>query len=62
MNKPSTFIRTFVYDYAEEIDNKVNDYAEKHNVEIISISVHYFSFTGVFSAAVLFKRGFDNND
>lgn len=56
---PQSFIKTFVYDYAEEVDNKVNDYAEKHNLEIISISIHYLKFTGVFYATVLFERGIE---
>jgi hypothetical protein len=54
---PSTFVKTFVYDYAEEIDDKVNAYAEKHRLEIKSITVGYLTVNDFFYATVLFERG-----
>ena len=53
-NVPSTFVKTFVYDYAEELDEMVNHYAEDNELEIISISICY---TGVLIATVIFERG-----
>lgn len=54
MSKPSTFVKTFVYDYAEDIDDMVTQYAEENELEIRSISVCY---TSVFAATVVFERG-----
>ena len=54
---PNTFIKTFVYDYAEDVDDKVNSYAEEHNLKINSISVGYLTVNDFFYATVLFERG-----
>ena len=51
---PSTFVKTFVYDYAEDLDNMVNHYAEEAELEIKSISICH---TDVFVASVVFERG-----
>lgn len=53
---PNTFVKTFVYDYAEDLDYMVNHYAEKNELEIISISICH---TDVFVASVVFERGFE---
>lgn len=53
---PSTFIKTFVYDYVEDIDKKVNTYAEDNEVEIKSILVNQTK-CGVLYATVIFERG-----
>lgn len=53
---PNTFVKTFVYDYAEDLDETVNHYAEKNELEIISISICH---TDVFVASVVFERGFE---
>ena len=53
---PNTFVKTFVYDYAEDLDDMVNHYAEDNELEIISISICH---TNVFVASVVFERGFD---
>lgn len=52
--KPSTFVKTFIYDYAEDLDDIVNDYAEYNELEIKSISICH---TDVFVASVVFERG-----
>ena len=51
---PNTFVKTFVYDYAEDIDDKVNTFAEDNELEIRSVSIRH---TGVFVATVVFERG-----
>ena len=51
---PNTFVKTFVYDYAEEVDEMVNHYAEDNELEIKSISICY---TGILIATVIFERG-----
>jgi hypothetical protein len=56
---PSTFVKTFVYDYVEELDEKVNHYAEDNEVEIKSILVNQTNL-GVLYAMVIFERGFEN--
>ena len=53
---PSTFVKTFVYDHAEEIDDKVNHYAEDNELEIKSISTIFLDFSNVFSSTVVFER------
>lgn len=55
INIPGTFVKTFVYDYAEEVDEMVNHYAEDNELEIKSISVCRAS--GVFVTTVIFERG-----
>lgn len=52
---PSTFVKTFVYDYVEDIDKKVNTYAEDNELEIKSILVNQTNL-GVLYATVLFER------
>jgi hypothetical protein len=52
---PNTFVKTFVYDYAEEVDEMVNHYAEDNDLEIISISI---CWSGIYVASVVFERGF----
>ena len=59
-NVPATFVKTFVYDDAEEIDEIANHYAEDNELEVKSISVCYISFSNVFSATVVFGRGCEN--
>ena len=55
INIPGTFVKTFVYDYAEELDDMVNHHAEDNELEIKSVSVCRAS--GVFVASVVFERG-----
>ena len=58
--KPHTFVKTFVYDYAEELDEIVNNYAEDNDLEIISISIcHNHRPSDCFVATVVFERGFE---
>ncbi len=52
--KPNTFAKTFVCDYAEDLDEIVNDYAKENRLEIISIAICH---TDVFVATVVFERG-----
>lgn len=52
---PSTFVKTFVYDYVEELDEKVNRYAEDNKLEIKSILVNQTNL-GVLYATVVFER------
>lgn len=54
---PVTFVKTFVYDYAEDIDKMVNHYAEDNELEIISISI---CCTGVLIATVIFERSVES--
>ena len=54
---PNTFVKTFVYDYAEDVDNIVNAYAEEHRLKIESITVGYIERDSFFYATVLFERG-----
>jgi DNA-directed RNA polymerase subunit RPC12/RpoP len=54
--KPSTFVKTFIYDYAEDLDKIVNHYAKEAKLEIKSISICH---TDVFVASVVFERGFE---
>lgn len=56
---PSTFIKTFVYDYVEDIDKKVNTYAEDNKLEIKSILVNQTNL-GVLYATVLFERSVES--
>lgn len=50
-----TFVKTFVCDYVEDIDDKVNRYAKYNNLEIISISVCHAG-VGVLAATVVFEK------
>lgn len=54
--KPITFVKTFIYDYAEDIDEIVKYYATKNELEIISIAICH---TDVFVATVVFERSFE---
>lgn len=58
MSENITFVKTFVCDYAEDIDDKVNRYAEDNGLEIVSISVCHAS-VGVLAATVVFERGYE---
>ena len=52
-----TFLKTFVYDFAEDIDYIVNAYAEENEIEIISISIcHNHRPSDCFIATVVFER------
>ena len=51
-----TFVKTFVCDFAEDIDDMVNHYALENDLEIISISICH---TDVFIASVVFERGYE---
>ena len=53
---PITFVKTFIYDYAEDIDEIINDYAAENELEIISIAICH---TDVFVATVVFERNFE---
>ena len=54
----NTFVKTFVYDFAEDIDYIVNAYAEKNGFEIVSISIcHNHRPSDCFIATVVFERG-----
>lgn len=55
MSEPWSFVKTFVYDYAEQVEDIVNEYAKIEGLEIVSISVCY---TSVFVATVVFERGY----
>ena len=53
----NTFVKTFVYDFAEDIDYIVNAYAEENELEIISISIcHNHRPSDCFIATVVFER------
>ena len=52
---PSTFVKTFVCDYVEDLDKKVNHYAEENELEIKSILVNQTNL-GVLYATVIFER------
>lgn len=54
--KPKTFAKTFIYDYAEDIDEIVNYYAVKDELEIRSITICH---TDIFVATVVFERSFE---
>ena len=53
-----TVVKTFVCDYAEDIDKEVNHYARFYGLNIKSISVCH---TDVFVASVVFDMGGMNN-
>lgn len=50
--KLDTFVKTFVCDYAEDIENIVNDYANCYELAIRSISICH---TDVLIASVVFE-------
>lgn len=54
--KPKTFVKTFIYDYAEDIDEIVNYYAAKNELEIRSTTICH---TDIFVATVVFERSFE---
>lgn len=56
MKEPLTFVKTFICDYVDEIEDEVNAYAKSNSLEIISISVCHAG-VGVIAAAVVFERG-----
>ena len=57
MPKNSTFLKTFVYDFAKDIDYIVNAYAEEKGLEIRSISIcHNHRPSDCFIATVVFER------
>ena len=55
MSKPFTFVKTFVFDYVEDIEEEVNEYAKSNHLEIKSISVCHAG-VGVIAASVVFER------
>lgn len=54
--KPITFVKTFVCDYAEDLDEIINDYAVENELEIISIAICH---TDIFVTTVVFERSFE---
>ena len=53
-----TFLKTFVYDFAEDIDYIVNAYAEENGLESVAISIwHNHRPSDCFIATVVFERG-----
>lgn len=53
MSKPSTFVKTFVCDYVEDMDRAINTFAKKHGLDIKLISIeHKFAIY----ATVVFER------
>lgn len=50
-----TFVKTFICDYVDEIEDEVNEYAKSNDLEIISISLCHAG-VGVIAAAVVFER------
>ena len=56
MGDPITFIKVFVCDYIEEIEDAVNEYAKDHRCVPLSASVSCLN--GCVSATVVFERGY----
>ena len=57
MSEPINFMKVFVCDYVEDIEDAVNEYAKEHRCRPLSASVT--DLGGCVSAAVVFVRGYD---
>lgn len=53
-------VETWVIDYAEDIETKVNLYCTKHNLNPISISITYCPSLGFVVGLVVENKGDDN--
>ena len=58
MSEPINFMKVFVCDCVEDIEDSVNDYAKEHRCTPLSASVT--DLGGCVSAAVVFVRGHNN--
>ena len=54
MSEPINYIKVFVCDYVEDIEEAVNEYAKEHRVTPLSASVT--DLGGCVSAAVVFEK------
>lgn len=59
MNDLDTFLKIFVADYVEDLEDAVNDYAKKNNCKLVSVS-SIISLGTCLSATAIFERGLSN--
>ena len=58
MSEPINYIKVFVCDYIEDIEDAVNEYAKEYRCTPVSASVT--DLGGCVSATVVFVRGYEN--
>ena len=59
MNNLDTFLKIFIADYIEDLEDAVNDYAKENNCKLVSVS-SIISLGTCLSAAATYERGLSN--